>query len=96
MQNHGEEELVTIWNLEEYLHLLSELILNVGIRRQMDAFFSGFEALAPVEMLRCFSVLELDELFSGSRVLFSRQGSFLTVFQFLPLHLSVVSTPSDP
>lgn len=73
LKNHGEEELVTIWNLEEYLHLLSELILNVGIRRQMDAFFSGFEALAPVEMLRCFSVLELDELFSGSRVLFSRQ-----------------------
>ena len=56
----GDNELVTIHNVEDYLSLTLDLALNKGIKKQMDAFRAGFNQVFPLEKLapfryKCFS-----------------------------------------
>merc|ERR1712141_334892 len=44
----GDNELVTIANVEDYLNLTLDFALNKGIKKQMDAFRSGFNLVFPI------------------------------------------------
>ncbi|VDP13900.1 unnamed protein product [Soboliphyme baturini] len=59
LTSSDSDALVTVDNLERYLTLCEEYYLNVGIRRQMNAFRLGFNSVFPMEKLRCFSSREL-------------------------------------
>ncbi|WAR20555.1 HECD1-like protein [Mya arenaria] len=63
----GEDEEVTLMNVEEYTDLVYDLCLNSGIRRQMDAFRSGFSAVFPMEKLHSFSPAELRRILCGEQ-----------------------------
>lgn len=63
----GGRYLVTkLENLDQYVELLRHWTLTEGVRRQMEAFKTGFESIVPVHYLRIFYPEELDSLFCGS------------------------------
>jgi len=61
----GNDEDVTINNLEEYIRLIAQLYLAEGVQRQLIAFKNGFNQFLPLERLRVFSADELDILLCG-------------------------------
>ncbi|PVD26171.1 hypothetical protein C0Q70_13840 [Pomacea canaliculata] len=63
----GENEMVTLENIEEYIELVMDFCLNTGIRRQMDAFKVGFDRVFPLEKLHLFSPMELGSILCGDQ-----------------------------
>lgn len=63
----GEDEEVTLQNVEEYTDLVYDLCLNTGLRRQMDAFKAGFNLVFPMEKLHSFSPSELRTILCGEQ-----------------------------
>ncbi|XP_052267734.1 E3 ubiquitin-protein ligase HECTD1-like isoform X2 [Dreissena polymorpha] len=63
----GEDEDVTLSNVEEYTDLVYDLYLNTGIRRQMEAFRAGFNCVFPMEKLHSFSPMELARILCGEQ-----------------------------
>ena len=53
------EEVMSVHNVEDYLALLLDLVLDKGIRKQMDAFRDGFNHVFPMERLGSFSAEEV-------------------------------------
>lgn len=67
LKQDGEDEEVTLQNVEEYVDLVYDLCLNSGIRRQMDAFRDGFNLVLPMEKLHAFSPAELRTILCGDQ-----------------------------
>ncbi|WOL09703.1 E3 ubiquitin-protein ligase [Canna indica] len=62
----GEDStMVNINNLEEYISLIVDATVKTGIRRQMDAFRTGFDQVFDIASLQVFSPQELDCLLCG-------------------------------
>lgn len=66
LKKGGKYILTKLENLDQYVKLLRHWTLREGVRRQMEAFRSGFEAIVPLHYLRIFYPEELDALFCGS------------------------------
>ena len=56
---NGGEEVVTVDNVEEYVSATLDFVLDRGIRRQMNAFRKGFNAVFPIERLGSFAPEEV-------------------------------------
>ncbi|XP_076442551.1 E3 ubiquitin-protein ligase HECTD1-like isoform X4 [Babylonia areolata] len=63
----GENEDVTLDNVEEYIDLVMDFCFNSGIQRQMDAFREGFNVVFPMEKLHMFSPMELGSILCGDQ-----------------------------
>lgn len=63
----GENVDVTMENIDEYVDLVTDFCLNIGIRRQLDAFRDGFNGVFPMEKLHAFSPDELVTLICGDQ-----------------------------
>ena len=46
-------------NVEEYVSATTDFVLDQGIRRQMNAFRKGFNAVFPIERLGSFAPEEV-------------------------------------
>jgi len=68
LKPNGEDEDVTLDNLEEYIESVADYCLNTGIRRQMEAFRTGFNNVFPMEKLFPFSPEELRLILCGEQV----------------------------
>eukprot|EP01004_Peranema_trichophorum_P002550 NODE_15_length_5604_cov_33.229703_g12_i0.p1 GENE.NODE_15_length_5604_cov_33.229703_g12_i0~~NODE_15_length_5604_cov_33.229703_g12_i0.p1 ORF type:complete len:1252 (+),score=269.04 NODE_15_length_5604_cov_33.229703_g12_i0:1571-5326(+) len=66
LKPHGEELSVNIWNLEDYVDRVVQVMLNTSIASQMAAFREGFNSIFPIRQMQLFNILELDEMFCGS------------------------------
>lgn len=65
--DEGLNNDVTIDNVEQYVSLLTEFILEKGIKRQMDALKSGFCRVFSIEKLNAFTPLELRRMLCGQQ-----------------------------
>ncbi|VDD88272.1 unnamed protein product [Enterobius vermicularis] len=65
LKEGGAEIKVTEANKEEYMELLVEWRFNRGIEQQTRAFFTGFNAVFPLEWLQYFDERELELLLCG-------------------------------
>ncbi|KAK7477746.1 hypothetical protein BaRGS_00031034 [Batillaria attramentaria] len=63
----GENEVVTLDSIEEYIELVMDFCFNSGIRRQMDAFRNGFNMVFNLEKLHMFSPMELGSILCGDQ-----------------------------
>uniref|UniRef100_A0A131YX37 E3 ubiquitin-protein ligase n=2 Tax=Rhipicephalus TaxID=426455 RepID=A0A131YX37_RHIAP len=63
----GEQDEVTLDNIEEYTELLADFCLHTGIRRQMEAFRAGFCKVFPMEKLGAFSCEEVRLMLCGEQ-----------------------------
>eukprot|EP00051_Salpingoeca_urceolata_P006568 m.86770 g.86770 ORF g.86770 m.86770 type:complete len:2399 (+) comp14887_c1_seq1:143-7339(+) len=63
----GADELLTIWNAEDYVALRSEFILQTGVQRQLDAFRQGFNQVFPMESLAMFTPDEVLVILCGEQ-----------------------------
>ncbi|KAL3539084.1 hypothetical protein ACH5RR_002450 [Cinchona calisaya] len=66
-------ENVDISNLDEYVSLVVDAIVRTGIRRQTEAFRSGFNQVFDISTLQIFSPNELDYLLCGRRELWKAE-----------------------
>ena len=56
---NGGDEIVTLENVEEYVSVTTDFVLDQGIRRQMNAFRKGFNTVFPIERLGSFAPEEV-------------------------------------
>ena len=59
---NGGEKVVTLDNVDEYVSATLDFILDHGIRKQMNAFRKGFNAVFPIERLGSFAPAEVSSL----------------------------------
>ena len=64
---NGEHEHVTIHNVEDYFDHILEFTLVKGIRKQMEAFKSGFDTVFPMDKLGSFSPDEVKAMLCGDQ-----------------------------
>uniref|UniRef100_A0A164V636 HECT-type E3 ubiquitin transferase n=1 Tax=Daucus carota subsp. sativus TaxID=79200 RepID=A0A164V636_DAUCS len=67
------EDNVDINNLEEYLALVVDATVGVGIRRQLEALRAGFSQVFDISSLQIFTAKELDYLLCGRRELWETE-----------------------
>ncbi|XP_074331245.1 E3 ubiquitin-protein ligase UPL3-like [Apium graveolens] len=67
------DENVDINNLEEYISLVVDATVGVGIRRQLEALRAGFSQVFDISSLQIFSAKELDYLLCGRRELWEME-----------------------
>ena len=58
--SNGGEKTVTLDNVDEYVSAVLDFTLDYGIRRQMNAFRKGFNAVFPIERLGSFAPEEVN------------------------------------
>lgn len=58
---------VNMDNVELYVNLLTDFILNTGIKRQMEALKAGFCRVFSIEKLNAFTPLELKQMLCGQQ-----------------------------
>ena len=63
----GDNVVVTISNLDDYLNLTLDFALESGIRKQMEAFRSGFNQVFPMEKLCSFTPSEVRTMLCGDQ-----------------------------
>jgi E3 ubiquitin-protein ligase TRIP12 len=63
LENNGAQKRVTIENVDSYLEKVIDATLGSGVRRQVDAFRSGFSSVFPYSALSAFTPEELVNLF---------------------------------
>ncbi|KAL7946640.1 hypothetical protein V8C42DRAFT_318428 [Trichoderma barbatum] len=63
LQEHGSLKRVTIENVDLYLEKVIDMTLGAGVKRQIDAFRTGFSQVFPYTALRAFTPDELVSLF---------------------------------
>ncbi|EKX32998.1 hypothetical protein GUITHDRAFT_148240 [Guillardia theta CCMP2712] len=61
LKTNGENEVVSLENVEEYVRLLPQIILVDGVQPLFDSFRKGFSRVFKVEFLQVFCVDELRE-----------------------------------
>lgn len=66
LKENGKNQLLSLDNLSEYIHLVIDQLLITGVRIQMEAFRKGFQSVFPISSLSCFSVFEIDSLLCGT------------------------------
>ena len=49
----GEEQALTLGNIEEYVHLMTDFCLYSGIKKQMDAFRGTETLFSPFSEFLC-------------------------------------------
>lgn len=62
----GDEQEVTLDNVEDYVALVTDFCFNTGIQRQMEAFKNGFDLVFSMEKL-VFNPMELSSLLCGDQ-----------------------------
>ncbi|KAF6170779.1 hypothetical protein GIB67_015731 [Kingdonia uniflora] len=67
------EENVDIYNLEEYISLVVDATVKIGIMRQVEAFRAGFNQVFDISTLQIFSPNELDYLLCGRKELWEAE-----------------------
>ncbi|KAI3447941.1 hypothetical protein Pfo_004606 [Paulownia fortunei] len=68
------DESVDMSNLGDYVSLVVDATVGTGIRRQMEAFRSGFNQVFDISTLQIFSPNELDYLLCGRRELWKAES----------------------
>ncbi|KAL7783268.1 hypothetical protein V8C37DRAFT_397313 [Trichoderma ceciliae] len=63
LEEHGSLKRVTIENVDIYLEKVIDMTLGTGVKRQIDAFRTGFSQVFPYTALRAFTPDELVSLF---------------------------------
>ena len=66
LKNDGNDILLTMKNIEEYVNLIYDFIFYKGIDRAVSAFRDGFCLIYNIYHLKCFTSLELEEYICGS------------------------------
>jgi E3 ubiquitin-protein ligase TRIP12 len=64
----GNDKEVTVWNVHEYIELVTSHLLHDGIIRQVQAFRQGYQNMLPVPGIKTwkiFSPAELDDMVCG-------------------------------
>ncbi|WOL05908.1 E3 ubiquitin-protein ligase [Canna indica] len=74
LKEGGENIMVDINNLEEYVSLVVDATVKTGIMQQTEAFRSGFSQVFDISSLQIFSPLELDSLICGRRELWEPEN----------------------
>ncbi|OEL15032.1 E3 ubiquitin-protein ligase UPL3 [Dichanthelium oligosanthes] len=69
LKEGGENTVVDIYNLEEYISLVVHATVKTGIMRQVEALKAGFNQVFDISSLQIFSPQELDYLICGRREL---------------------------
>ncbi|CAK9301924.1 unnamed protein product [Gordionus sp. m RMFG-2023] len=64
----GENQIVTIYNMEEYIELMTDFYLETGINQQMAAFKIGFDKVLPMQSLSGFDPEELRLMICGEQI----------------------------
>lgn len=64
---NGLSEDVNMDNVELYVNLLTDFMLDKGIKRQMEALKSGFCKVFSIEKLNAFTPLELRRMLCGQQ-----------------------------
>ncbi|KAJ8045570.1 E3 ubiquitin-protein ligase HECTD1 [Holothuria leucospilota] len=67
LKPNGGDIPVTIENAEEYIKLVTDFCLHIGIKKQMEAFKAGFNEVFPMDKLQSFSANELQTLMCGDQ-----------------------------
>ncbi|XP_054264078.1 E3 ubiquitin-protein ligase HECTD1-like [Macrosteles quadrilineatus] len=65
--NNGSDIEVGLDNLEEYLELTTQFILETGITRQMEALRAGFNQVFPLRKLHAFTPSEVRVMLCGDQ-----------------------------
>ncbi|KAM0469751.1 hypothetical protein ACHAPX_010332 [Trichoderma viride] len=63
LEEHGSLKRVTMENVDTYLEKVIDMTLGTGVKRQIDAFRTGFSQVFPYTALRAFTPDELVSLF---------------------------------
>lgn len=63
----GLNQDVNMDNVEQYVNLLTDFILETGIKRQMEALKAGFCRVFSIEKLNAFTPLELRRMLCGQQ-----------------------------
>ncbi|AQK67615.1 Putative hect E3 ubiquitin ligase [Zea mays] len=66
--------IVNIYNLEEYITLVVDATVKSGIKRQVEAFRSGFNQVFDMSSLHIFSPQELDYLICGRQEIWESES----------------------
>ena len=66
LKKGGNDILLTMKNIEEYVNLIYDFIFYRGIDRAVTAFRDGFCLIYNIYNLKCFTSLELEEFICGS------------------------------
>lgn len=74
LKSEGNNVMVDIDNLEEYISLVVEATVKTGIMPQMEAFRDGFNQVFPLSSLQIFTETELESLLCGGRELWAAQS----------------------
>ena len=64
---NGAEQVVTIWNVDQYVEGVVDATLGAGIKAQVLALRAGFEDVLPLSVLACFDADELERLLCGEQ-----------------------------
>ncbi|KAM9354686.1 E3 ubiquitin-protein ligase HECTD1 isoform 2-T2 [Pholidichthys leucotaenia] len=67
LKPNGDDEMVTMENAEEYVELMFDFCMHVGIQKQMEAFREGFNRVFPMEKLSSFSHKEVQMILCGNQ-----------------------------
>lgn len=67
LKSNGEDEMVTMENAEEYVELMFDFCMHIGIQKQMEAFREGFNRVFPMEKLSSFSHKEVQMILCGNQ-----------------------------
>ncbi|KAK2843199.1 hypothetical protein Q7C36_011414 [Tachysurus vachellii] len=67
LKPNGEDEMVTLDNAEEYVELMFDFCMHIGIQKQMEAFREGFNRVFPMEKLSSFSHKEVQMILCGNQ-----------------------------
>uniref|UniRef100_A0AAY4A3Q0 E3 ubiquitin-protein ligase n=1 Tax=Denticeps clupeoides TaxID=299321 RepID=A0AAY4A3Q0_9TELE len=67
LKPNGDDEMVTMENVEEYVELMFDFCMHTGIQKQMEAFREGFNRVFPMEKLSSFSHKEVQMILCGNQ-----------------------------
>ena len=66
LKNNGQNILLSMENIEEYVNLIYNFLLYKGISKIKQAFIKGFNTINNLNNLECFSPKEIEESICGS------------------------------
>lgn len=67
LKSNGDDEMVSMDNAEEYVELMFDFCMHIGIQKQMEAFREGFNRVFPMEKLSSFSHKEVQMILCGNQ-----------------------------
>lgn len=66
LKRGGNDVMVTVHNLEEYIKLVIQWTLIFGVKRQLDALREGFNSVLPLSNLTSFTYSEMEQILCGN------------------------------